>query len=188
LDITLDQVKSFLDSDPEGQKFIQSVTDAKVTQGIKTWQTNNLENLLTQRLEQEISKRYPAETEEQKRLRALEQELANEKQTRIRAELHSRAVTEATKKGLPTGILDHFIGADEDQTAQNIAKLEAVWKSEVQREVEARFAAGGRAPVVTRPDDQQRTFTREGIARMSQEEHNRLWPEISKALAEGRVK
>ena len=186
--LTIDQIKSFLDTDPEGQKFIQSVTDAKVTKGIETWRQNNLDKLLSERVEQEITKRYPAESEEQKQLRAIRAELEQEKQTRIRAELRARAIAEATTKGIPTDIVDYFVGADEEQTAQNIAKLDTVWRSHLQKAVESRFADGGRAPVVTKPDGQGASFTREQIDAMPQDEKIRRWGEISKALAEGRVR
>ena len=183
-----DQIKSFLDSDPEGQKLVQSLTDARVTKGIETWRQNNLDKLLTERVEQEISKRYPAETEEQKRLRALEQELAKEREARVRESLRVRALSEATTKGLPTEIVDHFLGTDEETTLANVGKLESVWKAALQRAVEERFAAGGRQPVRTSPDDRQTTFTEEQSARMSPEERRQKWPEIMKAMADGRVK
>jgi hypothetical protein len=186
--LNVDQIKSFLDTDPEGQKLAQSYTDAKVTKGIETWQQNNLDKLLTERVEQEITKRYPAESEEQRQLRAIRAELEQEKQTRIRAELRARAVEEVNTKGLPSELVGYFVGTDEEQTAQNIAKLDAVWKSHLQKAVEARFADGGRAPVVTKPDGQGASFTREQIAAMPQDEQIRRWGEISKALAEGRVR
>ncbi len=187
--LTVDQIKSFLDTDPEGQKLAQSYTDAKVTKGIETWRQNNLDRLLTERVEQEISKRYPAETEEQKRLRALEQELAAEKQTRIKAELRSRALSEAQKKGLPTDLVDHFVGGDEDQTLANLGKLESVWSAAIQRAIDDRFAEGGRSPTVTRTTDARPpTFTQEQIARMSPEEYRRNKPAIMEAMTAGRIK
>lgn len=186
--LTVDQVKTFLDTDPEGQKLSQSLTDARVTKGIETWRANNLDKLLSERVEQEISKRYPAETEEQKRLRAVEEKLAASEQARIRAELRARALSEVTTKGLPVTLVDHFVGADEDTTLANLAKLESEWNAALQAAVEKRFADGGRQPVKTSPDDRKTTFTQDEIARMSKEERAKRWPEIQKAMQEGRVK
>lgn len=186
--LTVDQVKTFLDTDPEGQKLSQSLTDARVTKGIETWRANNLDKLLSERVEQEISKRYPAETEEQKRLRAVEEKLAASEQARIRAELRARALSEVQTKGLPATLVDHFVGTDEDTTLANLAKLESEWNAALQAAVEKRFADGGRQPVKTSPDDRKTGFTAEEIKRMSHAERMKNMPAIDKALAEGRVK
>lgn len=185
-DTTLEQVKAFLETD-EGGKYLQSVTDAKVTQGIKTWRDNNLEKMVTERVEKEIKDRYPTETEEQKRLKALEQELAAEKQARVRESLRNKALSEANTKGLPSDLVDHFVGPDEEATLANLAKLEATWKAHLERTVEERFKASGRTPPKPQADPPG-TYTAEQIKNMSHEERVKNWDSISKALAEGRVK
>ncbi len=183
----LKEVQTFLESDEAGKKWLQSVTDSKVTQGIKTWQDNNLTKLLKDHADAEIAKRYPAETDEQKRLKTLEQELAQEKQARIRESLRNKALSEATTKGLPTDLVDHFVGADEPTTLANLAKLEAAWKATLEKSVEDRFKAGGRTP--PKPNAQpQPEWTSEQIARMSPADRQAKWPEIEKAMQEGRVK
>ena len=186
--LTVEQVKAFLDSDPEGQKLTQSMTDAKVTKGIETWRQNNLDKLLTERVEQEITKRYPAETEEQKRLRVLEDKLAASEQARNREALRVVAREQATAKGIPPSLVDHFLGQDENQTAENLAKLESELAAYKQRTVEELYRSLGRQPITTTAADQQTTFTTEQITRMSPQERDAQWGAISKAMAEGRVK
>jgi len=185
--LDLKEVQTYLESDEGGKKWLQSVVDSKVTQGIKTWQDNNLAKLLADHAEKEISKRYPAETDEQKRLKALEQELASEKAARIREALRNKALSEANTKGLPTDLVDHFVGTDEETTLANLAKLEATWKAQLERTVEERFKAGGRTPAKPQTEPPG-TFTREQIEKMTHAERVAKWPEISKALADGRVK
>lgn len=183
----LKEVQAFLESDEAGKKWLQSVTDSKVTQAIKTWQDNNLAKLLKDHADAEIAKRYPAETDEQKRLKTLEQELANEKQARIRESLRNKALTLATQKALPADLIDYFVGQDEDSTVANLTKLESTLQSHLEKAVEERFRSSGRTP--PKPNTQpQPEWTSEQIARMSPAERQAKWPEIEKAMQEGRVK
>ena len=183
----LKEVTTFLESDEAGKKWLQSYVDSRVTGGINTWKDNNLAKLLKDHADAEISKRYPAETDEQKRLKDLENRLAQSEQARSREALRNLAITHATQKGLPVDIADHFVGQDEQTTLEMLAKLEAVWSPAVESAVEGRFKALGRAPA--RPDmTPAGTITGEQIRNMTPAERIERWPEISKAMTEGRVK
>ncbi|MDU0318202.1 capsid assembly scaffolding protein Gp46 family protein, partial [Staphylococcus epidermidis] len=68
--VSVDDVKGFLDTE-EGKRFIQPELDRYHTKGLESWKEKNLENLI----EKEVKERNPEQSEEQKRITALEQEL-----------------------------------------------------------------------------------------------------------------
>lgn len=143
--LTPDGVKQYLETD-EGKKVIQPVLDKYHAKSLESWKENNLEKMVGERVEQEIKNRYPEETEEQKRLKKLEAELDSERKARSYEALKSKAVSEATQKGLPIDIVDHFVGNDEDSTRANLEKLEKVWQGQLQQAVEGKFKDIGRDP------------------------------------------
>ena len=165
----------------EGKKALQPVLDSYFTKGLETWKQNNLDKIV----EEEVSKRYPEETEEQKRLKKLEKDLADERQHRTREQLRNKAITEATQKGLPTDIVDHLVGQDEQTTMDNLSKFEQVWQNKIQEQVEQRFKGSGHDPHKTGNDTG--TFTRESLSKMSRDEINANWDTISKQMEEGKL-
>lgn len=138
---TPEGVAAFLES-PDGKKLLQPKLDQHFTKGLETWKSNNLSGLL----DEEIKKKFPGETEEQKRLRNLEDELAKERQARVKSELHNKATTLATQKGLPVDLAAYFVGQDEDTTVNNLTALENIWQQNIQKAVEEKFKESGRAP------------------------------------------
>lgn len=138
---TLEGVKAFLETE-EGKKLLQPRLDQYFTKGLETWKQNNLQKLI----DEEISRRYPQETEEQKLLKKLQADLEAEKQARVREALRNKAITIATEKGLPVALIDHFLGQDEETTLANIQKLETAFQEHVKAAVEARFKEYGRTP------------------------------------------
>lgn len=139
--MTPEGVNAFLDT-PEGKKLLQPRLDQHFTKGLETWKEKTLPSLL----EEEIKKRFPGETEEQKRLRKLEEELAKERQARVKSELINKATTLATQKGLPVELVAYFVGQDEDSTVNNLTALENIWQQHLQKAVEEKFKESGRIP------------------------------------------
>jgi len=139
--LTPEGVKGYLDTE-EGKKILQPRLDAHFTKGLETWKEKTLPSLL----DEEIKKKFPAETEEQKRLRKLEEELAQERQARLKSELQNKATTLATQKGLPVEIISYFVGQDEDTTISNLTALENIWQQALEKAVEAKFKDSGRSP------------------------------------------
>lgn len=140
--LSLDAVQAWLNQDESGKKWLQSHSDSFVTKAIKTYE----EKTLPKKIDEEIAKRYPPETEEQKQLRELKEQFEQEKKLRVHTELKNKAIAVATEKGLPTGLVDFFVGADEDITLANLGTLEQVFNTAVQTSVEAKFKQSGRQP------------------------------------------
>lgn len=139
--ITPEGVTSFLDTEA-GKKLLQPKLDQHFTKGLETWKEKTLPTLL----DDEIKKKFPGETEEQKRLRKLEDELAQERQARVKSELINKATTLATQKGLPVEIVSYFVGQDEEATTNNLTALETIWQQNLEKAVEAKFKESGRSP------------------------------------------
>ncbi|NNV04629.1 DUF4355 domain-containing protein [Brevibacillus sp. MCWH] len=176
LQLTLDAVQQFVNQNDEAKKWLQSLTDSRVTEAIKTYEKKTL----PKKLEEEIAKRYPPETPEQKQLRELQQKLEQIEQEKIRESLRNKALSVATEKQLPTKLVDFFIGQDEDTTLKNLSVLEEVFSAAVQKAVEERFKDGGRNPKPSNPDG--KPLTKEMIEKMTPEEINANWEQIEKFL------
>ncbi|QXJ39579.1 hypothetical protein BV455_02945 [Parageobacillus caldoxylosilyticus] len=142
LQLTLDVVQKFVSENEEGKKWLQSLTDSRVTEAIKTYEKKTL----PKKVEEEIAKRFPPETEEQKQLRELRQKLEQIEQEKIRETLRNKALSVATEKQLPTKLIDFFVGPDEESTLKNLSVLEEVFSAAVQQAVEMKFKEGGRTP------------------------------------------
>ena len=136
---TPEGVKGYLDTE-EGKKILQPRLDAYFTKGLETWKEKTLPTLL----DEEIKKKFPGETEEQKRLRKLEEELAQERQARLKSELVNKATTLATQKELPVELVSYFVGQDEDTTVSNLTAVENIWQQHLQKAVEEKFKENGR--------------------------------------------
>lgn len=176
LQITLEAVQSFINDDDSGKKWLQSLTDTRVTDAIKTYENKTL----PKKIEDEIAKRFPAETEDQKQLRNLKQQferLEAEKQTET---LKNKALSIATEKGLPTKLVDYFIGSDEETTVTGLGVLEEVFSLAVQQAVEEKFKQGGRDPKP--PGEPGKALSKEAIEKMTPDEINENWEQVEKFL------
>ncbi|WP_100488562.1 DUF4355 domain-containing protein [Sporolactobacillus pectinivorans] len=174
--LTLESVQKFLNEDEGGKKWLNSFADSRVTQGINTFKEKSLPEIL----ENEISKRYPAETPEQKALRELKQKFEESEKERSREALKSKALTAATAKGLPADLVDFFLGKDEESTTANIGKLEEAFKAFEQKIVNDKFKQNGGTPPAS--GSQGTTLTLEDVNKMTAEEINKRWDEVQKLL------
>jgi len=180
LALTAEDVAPFLESE-EGKKILLPRIDQAVTKGIDSFKKNNLDKLVEER----YNAAHPPETPEQKRMRELEENLSKEKNERLRSELKSKLVTEATKKGLPVDLLDHFIGADEETSLKNLGNYETVFTTKLNESVEKRLAAGGRAPNSGTGGTPPKTFTRDQMKDPNFVNAN--WVDIQAAMAAGTI-
>ena len=137
--VSADDVRSFLDTD-EGKQLIQPTLDRYHSKSLETWKANNLDSII----EEEVTNRTPQETEEQKRIRKLEEELQNRDKDAKRKDLQNKAFKLAQDKGVPTDLVDYFIGEDEESTSANLDSLKEHFDTTVKAQVESRFKESGR--------------------------------------------
>jgi hypothetical protein len=139
-----ESVKEYLEKDDNGKKLFNSLSDAKVTKAIKTYEEKTLPKLV----EEEIKKRNPDETPEQKRIRELEAKFAERDKQASLAERKAKAVKYAHDKGYPTEFVDNFLGEDEESTIKNLDAFGETYKSAIAKEVEEKFKQHGRGGIV----------------------------------------
>jgi isopropylmalate/homocitrate/citramalate synthase len=135
-----ESVKEYLEKDENGKKLFNSLSDAKVTKAIKTYEEKTLPKLV----EEEIKKRNPDETPEQKRIRELEAKFAERDKQASVAERRAKALKYAQEKGYPTEFVDNFLGEDEESTIKNLDAFGEKYKADIAKEVEEKFKQHGR--------------------------------------------
>lgn len=143
--ITLEDVQKFLSENEDGKKYLSSQIDSHFTKSLKTWKENNL----TKEIEKEISKRYPAETEEQKKIREMELKLEQMEADNRKKDLFTTATKKASEIGLPIDMIDFLIGQDEDTTIANIDKIHNIFNDHINKGVDDRFKQKGGNPAGT---------------------------------------
>jgi hypothetical protein len=132
--INSDVVSEWLETD-EGRKFLQPLFDKKITQAIGTYKENTLPKLV----EQEISSRFPAETPEQKQLRALQEKLDKMESTTQKEKLLNQAIIEGNNMGISPNITKYVLGNSIEETRLNLMTVQNEINSIVQKEVEQRL-------------------------------------------------
>ncbi|HHW5316410.1 TPA: DUF4355 domain-containing protein [Staphylococcus aureus] len=146
--VSVDDVKGFLATE-EGKRFIQPELDRYHSKGLESWKEKNLEDLI----EQEVRKRNPEQSEEQKRISALEQELEKRDAEAKREKLRSNALGKAQELNLPTSLVDRFLGDSDEDTEQNLKALKETFDKYVQKGVESKFKSSGRDVKESRNQD-----------------------------------
>lgn len=153
-DLTQDLVLKFLETNEDGKKWLQSQKDGAVTRGLKTFEENFLKEKFPKLLDDEINKRYPAETPEQKRLKELEikfQQVENEKKLAV---LKTSLLKKATESSIPDFLVDFAVDEDEVKSSEKLLNLGKKYLDTVNAEVESRLKGGGRkAPVNNNNED-----------------------------------
>lgn len=138
--VSLESVKEFLEKDEAGKKLLQAQKDAAVTKGIETFKEKTMPGLL----EDEIKKKFPDETAEQKRMRELESKQQKLEAEIKRKDLHAKAISVATEKKLPIKLMEKFLGDDEETTIKNIEEFESIYSEAIGLRVEEKFKENGR--------------------------------------------
>lgn len=139
-EVNLNTVKTFLETNEDGKKYLKSHTDSSNTKAIDTFKEKTMPGLF----EEEFKKRNPGETEEQKRIRLLEDDNKKFQDEVKRERLLNKAIAYATEKGYPTKHLGRFLGEDEEKTIANVEEFGANYLESIQKAVEEKFKAGGR--------------------------------------------
>ena len=128
--MTDDVVNNYLDSE-NGKKVLQPRMDRNFNKGLESWKQNNLEKLLND----EITKRFPNETPEQKEIRKLRKQMEQIKQEAVREKLTAQATEIASKSGLPAALVKYFVGSTEEETRCNLELIESEFKSQLDQSV-----------------------------------------------------
>lgn len=140
-------IKSAAEANKEVKSELDSVQDQHHTKALDTWKTKNLQKLI----DEEVAKKNPSKTPEQIELENLKQQLDAQKREAAREKLKNHALTVATEKKLPKGILDYLLvdsgetyEASLQLTEENLAKFETEIRSFEKDLIEQKFKENGR--------------------------------------------
>ena len=136
---TPDRLNPYLETET-GKKILQPKLDTHFNKALETWKNNNLNSIV----EQEVNKRNPPQTEEQKRLAKLEKDLEDQKRENVRAGLKAKALDKLTELKLPLKLVDLVIGNDEAGTLENIKTINDNYEAEIAKRVDEKFKENGR--------------------------------------------
>ena len=139
--VTVVDVEAFVATD-EGRQWLSPKLDQAVTKGINTYKEKTLPGLV----EDAIRVAHPAETPEQKRLRTLETDLAQERKFRNREVMKSKIISQFAADGISTEIADFIVADDEESTNANVLKIKDIWKTSLTKEVTKQLGVTGRQP------------------------------------------
>lgn len=165
--IALDGVTKFLSENEDGKKYLQSYTDKRVTDGIKTaiekFKTDNLPSLV----DSEYKKKYPEADPKDKALADLQAKFAKMEADNVKKDLTNNALKALTEKKLPPELADFAIGNDAETTNKNIETIANLF-STYGETVKTEFAKGGYKPPKEdhKPTDEETKALNEAKATM----------------------
>lgn len=160
--VSTDDVKGFLDT-KEGQRFIQPDLDRYFTKGLESWKEKNLEKIV----DEEIAKRNPEQSDEQKRISALEKELEKRDAETKHEKIKSFGLSKAQELGVPSDLVERFLGSSDEETEENLSNLKSLFDDHIQKGVETRFKENGRE--VHRQNDNTGSVSAQSIEDMAKE-------------------
>ncbi|MBP3969983.1 DUF4355 domain-containing protein [Bacillus sp. WL1] len=140
-EFTLDHFQSFLDTNVDAQKVIQSRIDSAVSKGVESFKTNKLPSIL----QEEIAKRTE-KTPEQIELEGMKAEIEKMKAENTRKTIETEVAKQADKLGIDAEFALKYCvdAASLDNTLNNIKGfndyVESLVSDRVQKSVDERFA------------------------------------------------
>lgn len=134
----VEEFKSFMETE-EGRKVLNPLFDSKVSKAIDTWKTNNLEKVVND----ELVKQGFIQTEEQKAMMELKQEIENMKRDKQIAELNNVKLSELSTNGLPTTFSKYIVGDSEEAIRESILGMKELFDTTVTETVKKKLANTG---------------------------------------------
>ena len=140
--LTLEELKNIINGNEGFKAWLSSEKDRHFSTSLNTWKENNL----SKEVEKEISKRYPDETEEQKKLRDLELKLQAMEQESKMKELKANTMRVINDKQLDSEILDFVLSDNEETTIANIDKFEGLIDRLANKRLEEKYKNANTTP------------------------------------------
>lgn len=163
--ITIDTVKTLIGKDESITSWLEGQKDSHAQKFLETWQAENLESLV----EEKYRERLAPEELENLAIKELQDKVAQmeaEKNYEIQRNL---ALKTAQDKGLPSSLIDFFIGSDDEKTLENLSALEAAYQESLATAVKTRLKDDTYVPPRA---EAARVYSHEDLGKMSREEIN----------------
>jgi hypothetical protein len=140
--VSLDKVKSLASTDKDIKSWLDSEKDKHSTKSLKTWQDNNLQKLIDDKVKELYPQADPKDTE----LSKLKLEIEKMQKESLRKDLKNKALEIATAKKLPVELIDFMISDSDESTTKNLEKLESVFGTHVETLVSERLRNSSYTP------------------------------------------
>ena len=134
---TLEVFKELTNTDADYKSFMDSEKDKHSLKGLETWKTNNLDKIYQERFLKENPTADPKDTA----LKALQAQFDKMQSDSTKKDLTNLALKTAQEKGIPTDLVDFFIGADTETTTKNLEKFVATMSAHDEK-IKLEFAKG----------------------------------------------
>jgi len=174
----VEDFKKFMETE-EGRKILNPMFDKRVSTAIETWKTNNIDKVVND----ELVKRGYVQTEEQKKMMELQNEIASIKKEKELAEKRAIALAELNSSGLNASLVDYLPHDSEESIRTGVTTFKSILDDLVAQEVKRKTAGTGAKP----KDIKQKppVLTTKDVMKMSYRERNQLAqenPELYKQL------
>lgn len=126
--ITSDKVESFLESE-EGKRLLQPRLDRYHAKSLDSWKENNLQKLI----DEKVAELNPTETEEQRKIRELEERLNASEREKTQQAMLNKVTQQLSQEGLPTDLANLLIADDEEALTKNVELYKTVVGSVAER-------------------------------------------------------
>ncbi|NFH70090.1 DUF4355 domain-containing protein [Clostridium botulinum] len=142
-DLTLDEVKNFVESNDDGKKYLQTYGDKRVTDGIKTWKDKNLQTLINDEVLKATGKK---KTPEQIKIEELEKQFNEQKAKAERAETVAKYKDVLAEKKIPMEMIDYFLTDNDETTSTRIDNFSTYVNDMVKNGVKEQISDGNYTP------------------------------------------
>ncbi|NFF21792.1 DUF4355 domain-containing protein [Clostridium botulinum] len=142
-DLTLDEVKNFVESSDDGKKYLQTYGDKRVTDGIKTWKDKNLQTLINDEVLKATGKK---KTPEQIEIEQIKAQLKEQTQKAERAETVAKYKDVLAEKKIPMEMIDYFLTDNDETTSTRIDNFSTYVNDMVKNGVKDKMADGSYPP------------------------------------------
>lgn len=142
-DLTLDEVKNFIESNQEGKQYLQSYGDKRVTDGIKSWKDKNLQTLINDEVLKATGKK---KSPEQLKIEELEKKMLENEARAQKAEKVAKYKDVLAEKKIPMEMIDYFLTDDEETTNTRIDNFSTYVNDMVNSNVKEKIASGSYTP------------------------------------------
>jgi hypothetical protein len=168
-----DIIKAFK-ATPEFRDELQREGDRRVTSALEKFQKEKL----PKHVEEEIKKRFPDESPEQKAIRELKQQVENLSAEKVREELKNKTAQLFNEKKLPLELTEIIQANDTDELTSKTDKVAAIIEK-IRIEARNEVMKGAPIPPGSKPNPSGQ-ITRDDLAKMDP-------ADINKARSEGKL-
>ena len=151
--LTESDIKKLIETNQTLKSEMQKEADRVFSKGLKTWKQNNLEKIINEEIEKRAKENNPQETEEQKNIRAMREEINSLKLKYTIAENQAKALKIATEKKIPDSFLDVLDYSNTEKMDKQLDSIDATWTKALEARIEEEVAKRTGRPSPTKTSD-----------------------------------